>query len=152
MKHTFVYVTYIRTMPAKLWEALTTPEFNRRFWLGAHQESGWQKGDSWTLRYDDGPITDTGEIVEAQPGKRLVLRWRNEFMPDLKAEGFSRCTFDISENGNDVTELRVTHETDGANFLKAVSGGWPMVLSGLKTLLETGAPLGVARQGEAKAA
>jgi hypothetical protein len=73
--------------------------------------------------------------------KRVVLKWRNEFMPEMKAEGFTRCTYAIEET-NGMMKLTVTHEAEGANkLIKAVSNGWPLILSGLKSLLETGEAL-----------
>src|SRR5262249_60398700 len=92
---TFVYVTFIRTTPEKLWLALTTPEFTKQYWFGMHQESTWKAGASWQLVFPDGRVADTGEIVEIDPPKRLVLKWRNEFRPELKSEGYSRCTVEL---------------------------------------------------------
>lgn len=85
-------------------------------------------------------MTDTGEVVEFEPPKHLKLRWRNEFRPDLKAEGYSVCTYDLEEVEGAV-RLTVAHrmDRDGARFIEAVSGGWPQILSNLKSLLETGA-------------
>lgn len=138
---TFIYVTYIRTTRERLWEALTKPEFNRQYWLGAHQESDWKVGSPWKIVFADGRIADSGEVLEIEPMKRVVLKWRNEAMPEMKAEGFTRCTYDLEETGG-VMKLTVTHEADGAHkFIGAVSKGWPQILSGLKTLLETGEAL-----------
>ncbi|MGE5260463.1 MAG: SRPBCC family protein [Actinomycetota bacterium] len=135
----FVYVTYIRTTPEKLWEALLSPEFTSTYWFGATLASDWKKGSSWKMIFADGTVTDAGEVLEIEKPKRLVLRWRNEFKPELRAEGYSRCAFDIEANGN-ITKLTVTHEIDktGSKLIEAVSGGWPKVLSNLKSLLETG--------------
>ncbi|MGB3540405.1 MAG: SRPBCC family protein [Mesorhizobium sp.] len=136
--NTFIYVTYIRTTREKLWEALTNPEFNRQYWMGAHQESDWKAGSPWKIMLADGRIADSGEVLEIEPMKRVVLKWRNEFMPELKAEGFSRCTYAIEETDG-VMKLTVTHEADAApKLIGAVSRGWPQILSGLKSLLETG--------------
>jgi len=142
MSSRFVYVTYIRTTPAKLWEALTKREFTRQYWYGLHQESDWQVGSSWRLIFPDGRVGDTGEVLEIEAEKRLVIKWRNEFMPEAKAEGFTRCTFEITAHG-DVTELRVVHEIDldRSKMIETVSNGWPKVLSELKSFLETGKPL-----------
>jgi uncharacterized protein YndB with AHSA1/START domain len=136
----FVYVTYIRTTPAKLWQALTDPAFTERYWFGARQECDWKVGSPWKLVLPTIGLADSGEVLEVQPEKRLVLSWRNEFMPELKAEGFSRMTYDIESDGEAV-KLTVTHESDGEKFISAVSGGWPKILSSLKSLLETGQPL-----------
>ena len=138
----FVYVTYIRTTPAKLWEALTKPEFQKAYWFGVHQETDWKPGGAWKMVYSDGKVTDTGEVVEFDPPKRLVLKWRNEFMPELKAEGYSRCVMELEPAGDSV-KLTVTHTPDGnaPKFIAAVSGGWPKVLSSLKSFLETGTAL-----------
>jgi uncharacterized protein YndB with AHSA1/START domain len=135
----FVYVTYIRTTPEKLWEALVSPEFTRTYWFGVTLESEWKKGSSWKMIFEDGTVADAGEVLEMEKPKRLVLHWRNEFKPELRAEGYSRCAFDIEGNGN-VTKLTVTHEIDksGSKFIEAVSNGWPKILSNLKSLLETG--------------
>jgi len=138
----FVYVTYIRTTPEKLWQALIEPEFTRRYWFGCSQECEWKPGASWRLMYPDGRITDTGEIREIVPQRRLVIAWRNEFRPELKAEGFSRMTCELEQQGASV-KLTILHEIeqDGSKFIEAVSGGWPQILSSLKSLLETGEPL-----------
>jgi uncharacterized protein YndB with AHSA1/START domain len=143
---TFIYVTYIRTTREKLWEALTSPEFNRQYWMGAHQESDWKVGSPWKIVLADGRTADSGEVLEIEPMKRVVLKWRNEFMPEMKAEGFTRCTYAIEE-AEGVMKLTVTHEADGAHkFIAAVSKGWPQILSGLKSLLETGQGLKGATQ------
>ena len=136
---TFVYVTFIRTTPEKLWAALTSPEFTKKYWFGMHQETAWKAGTPWQLVFPDGRVADTGEIVEVDPPKRLVLRWRNEFRPELKAEGDSRCTVELEPIGTAV-KLTITHEMDRSEskLIQAVSGGWPRILSNLKSLLETG--------------
>jgi uncharacterized protein YndB with AHSA1/START domain len=137
----FVYVTYIKTTREKLWAALTRPEFTKQYWHGVWHESTWEKGAKWELRMPD-KLGDSGEVLEIEPGHRLVLSWRNEFRPELKAEGYTRCTMELAED-NGVMKLTVTHESDVPNSktIEAVSGGWPSLLSSLKSLLETGAPL-----------
>jgi uncharacterized protein YndB with AHSA1/START domain len=136
---TFVYVTFIRTTPQKLWSALTDPEFTRQYWFGMHQDSAWKAGASWRLLFPDGRVADTGEVVEIDPPRRLVLKWHNEFRPELKSEGYSRCTIEL-ERVDDAVKLSITHEMDRAEskLIDAVSGGWPQILSNLKSLLETG--------------
>ncbi len=139
-RSTFVYVTYIRTTPEKLWSALTDDvEFMKQYWFGTHCESEWTPGSSWKMVYPDGRITDSGQIVESEPPRRLVIRWQNEFKPELKAEGESLCTMELESSGTAV-KLSITHtiEREPSKFIAAVSGGWPKILSNLKSLLETG--------------
>ena len=138
-RSTFVYVTYIRTTPEKLWSALTDPELMKQYWFGMHCESRWTAGSPWKLVSSGGQIFDAGEIVEADPPRRLVIRWQNQHKPELTAEGPSLCTMELEPNGSAV-KLSITHtiERDSSKLLTAVSGGWPKVLSNLKSLLETG--------------
>ena len=138
-RSTFVYVTYIRTTPEKLRSALTEMEFMKQYWFGVRCESQWTAGSSWKLSYPDGRNTDTGEIVKAVPPRRLVLRRQHQDKPELKAEGESGCTMELGSSGP-VVKLSLTHtiEREPSEFIAAVSGAWPMVLSNLKSLLETG--------------
>ncbi|MGP0067859.1 MAG: SRPBCC family protein [Isosphaeraceae bacterium] len=143
----FVYVTYIRTTPEKLWKALLDPEFTRQFWCETWQECEWKPGASWRLMIPDGRVGESGEVLEIEPERRLVLTWRNEFMPDLRAEGYSRVTYEIERLGESV-KLTVMHEMDkpGSKLIEMTSGGWPMILASLKSLLETGQPLEATRR------
>jgi uncharacterized protein YndB with AHSA1/START domain len=138
-RSTFVYVTYIRTTPEKLWSALTDAEFMKQYWFGMHCESQWTAGSSWKLVSGDGQIFDAGEIVEATPPQRLVIRWQHQNKPELKAEGASQCTMELDPSGTAV-KLSITHtiEREPSKLIEAVSGGWPKVISNLKSLLETG--------------
>ncbi len=135
----FVYVTYIRTTPDRLWSALTEPEFMKQYWFGMHQQTTWQPGSPWALKFTDGRSADTGEIAEFDPPKRIVINWRNEFREELKAEGYSRCTMEL-EPQHDAVKLTITHSIDrpDSKLIGAVSGGWPKILSNLKSLLESG--------------
>lgn len=139
-KPEFVYVTYIKTTPEKLWHALTDRETNALYWFGAHQESDWRIGSPWKIAYPDGRVMDSGEILELVPMKRIVIKWRNEWSPELNAEGYSRCTMQIEE-ADGAVKLTVMHVIDRetSKFIEGVSGGWPKILSNLKSLLETGA-------------
>lgn len=136
---TYVYVTYIRTTPERLWSALTTPEFTKKFWFGVESRSEWKIGAPWQLVFKDGRIADAGEVLEFDPPKRLALKWRNEWKPEFNAEGYGRCVMELEQMGPAV-KLTITHsmETTGSAFIGAVSGGWPRILSNLKSLLETG--------------
>ena len=139
-KSTFTYVTYIRTTPEKLWSALTNDtEFMKQYWFGTRCESQWTPGSSWKMVSANGTITDAGDIVEAQPPRRLVIRWEHQNKPELKVEGESLCTMELEPTAGAV-KLSITHtiERDPSKFIVAVSGGWPKILSNLKSLLETG--------------
>jgi uncharacterized protein YndB with AHSA1/START domain len=141
-KSKFVYVTYIRTTPKKLWQALITPKFQREFFFGTTQESEWKKGASWRMVKPDGGATDSGEVLEIVPQRRLVLKWRNEFIPAMRKEGYSRMTLEIEKQGASV-KLTVVHEMNKprSKFIDAVTDGWPPILSSLKSFLETGESL-----------
>jgi uncharacterized protein YndB with AHSA1/START domain len=146
-KDQFVYVTYIRTTPEKLWKALIKPEFTRKFWVNTTQESEWKPGATWKILMPDGRVADSGEVLEIEPHRRLVLKWRNEFRPELKAEGYSRLTYELEKEGKSV-KLTVIHEMEkeGSKFIEAVSTGWPHILASLKSLLETGESLEETRE------
>jgi uncharacterized protein YndB with AHSA1/START domain len=137
-----VYVTYIRTTPERLWSALTSPELIRQYWMGILVSAEWKVGGSWRLQFADGRVADTGEITEFEPNRRLAIRWRNEFRPELKEEGWSLCTMELEPVGETV-KLTITHgiEREDSKFIGAVSGGWPQILSNLKSLLETGSTI-----------
>jgi uncharacterized protein YndB with AHSA1/START domain len=139
-RSTFVYVTYIRTTPEKLWSALTDAEYMKQYWFGMRCESQWTAGSSWKLVSGEGQILDAGEIVEAERPRRLVIRWQHLNKPELKAEGDSLCTMELEPSAGAV-KLSITHtiERDPSKFIVAVSGGWPKIISNLKSLLETGA-------------
>jgi len=138
-RSTFVYVTYIRTTQEKLWSALTDAEFMKQYWFGMHCESQWTAGSSWKMVRADGSVCDAGEIIESDPPRRLVIRWQHQDRPELKAEGESRCAMELEPSGTAV-KLAITHtiEREPSKFIAAVSGGWPLILSNLKSLIETG--------------
>jgi uncharacterized protein YndB with AHSA1/START domain len=138
-KSSFVYVTYIRTTPEELWVALTTSEFMRKYWFGMNVETDWKVGSAWKLTFSDGRIADAGEIVEFDRPRRIVLKWRNEFRPELTEEGYARCSIEL-EPQDGAVKLTVSHtmERPNSKLIEGVSGAWPCILSNLKSLLETG--------------
>ena len=111
----------------------------KEYWLGMQINSEWKTGAEWQMVFPDGRVADTGEILEFDRPKRLTLKWRNEFRPELKAEGFALCVIELEPIGAAV-RLTITHSIERAEskFIQAVSGGWPKILSNLKSLLETG--------------
>jgi uncharacterized protein YndB with AHSA1/START domain len=139
VESSFVYVTFIRTTPERLWSALTDPDFMKEYWFGTHLKTDWKPGTRWEMVQPDGRITDGGEILEFDPPKRMVLKWLHELRPEWKAEGFAHCTIEL-EPASDAVKLTITHtmEREDSKVIQAVSGGWPRVLSNLKSLLETG--------------
>jgi len=145
-KSQFVYVTFIRTTPDKLWRALTEPEFTRQYWCNTTQESEWKPGASWRIVTPDGRTADSGEIVTVEPLLRMVLTWRHELDAGLRAEGYSRLSYELDQQAEAV-KITVTHEMDKSEskFIKAISTGWPPILSSLKSLLETGESLQATR-------
>ena len=138
-RSTFVYVTYIRTTPERLWSALTDGKTMKQYWFGCHCESQWTAGSPWKLVSAEGQVLDAGEIVEAERPRRLVIRWQN-LKVELKPEGLSLCTMELEPSGTAV-KLSITHsiEREHSKLIEAVGGGWPKVISNLKSLLETGA-------------
>ena len=134
---TFIYVTYIRTTQRKLWEALTSSKIIQQYWFGLRIESDWCVGSSWEFFAGD-ELMDSGKILESIPRKRLVRSWQCQWRSDLRKEGISHCTYDIVQVGKSV-KLTVAHtmRRNNSKFIKAVSEGWPMCISNLKSLLET---------------
>ena len=137
-----IYEIYIKTTPERLWQAITDPELRRKYAFGVGVYSDWKPGSSYTGRATgmtispDMPIAE-GENLEVDPPRRLVQTFRALWSDDVKGEGNSRVTWEIEPIG-DSCRLTVTHDQlrEGAN--SELYGGWPMILSGLKTLLETG--------------
>jgi uncharacterized protein YndB with AHSA1/START domain len=136
-KPEFVYTTYIETTAEKLWHALTSGDFTERYWFGHRVASDWKPGSPYSFTKQGG-TTIEGNVLSLDPPKRLVYTW-NPCSPETKGERVSRVTFDLEPRGK-VIKLTVTHDNlDPAGVtLRNISGGWPMVLASLKSLLETG--------------
>ncbi len=150
----FVYVSYIRTTPEKLWEALTTPAFIRRYFGGGGPESDWRVGSPVAWSMGGEPGHDWGQhVLEADPPRRLAYTWHNyqpemqemfgwsdEDLARLRQEPVSRVAFDIEPVAEGAVKLTVTHDgfVPGSEMMAGVAGGWPGILSNLKSLLETG--------------
>jgi uncharacterized protein YndB with AHSA1/START domain len=107
-----------------------------------HQESNWTAGSSWEMKDSKGEVWDSGTIFESQRPHRLVISWQHQHHEDARAEGYSRMTY-LIEPAGPLVKLTVSHESDVENsdLIAKVSGGWPMILSSLKSLLETGEAL-----------
>jgi uncharacterized protein YndB with AHSA1/START domain len=142
-KPQFVYTTYIRATPQRVFDALVDPELTKDYWGRHRNRSDWKPGSRWTHEdYDDAARVDiAGTVVERTPPKRLVVTWAFPADEGQPAKT-SRVTYDVEPFG-DVVRLRLTHEDlePGSPMLDGISEGWPMVLASLKTLLETGTPI-----------
>ena len=138
----FVYVTYIRATPDKIFRALTTSEFTRQYWRH-DMVSDWKKGSSWTSIPVEGQSTDNvgGKVLECDPPRRLAYSWSRK-SDAADPANVSRVVFDVEQFG-DMTRLTVTHDqlAAGSYMDSRIRQGWPRVLASLKTLLETGDPL-----------
>lgn len=140
-KPQFVYVTYIETTPERLWQALTSSEFTRRYWFNSEVRSDWQVGSSFALVMD-GKTTDVGEILEADPPRRLSYTFKHVLNEEMSREPASKVVFTIEPHGK-LVKLTLTHDgfVAGSKYLDGISKGWPAILSALKSLLETGKTL-----------
>ena len=132
---------YIKTSPERLWEAITDGEMRKRYSFGVGTESAWTEGSEYRSGVPGVVDIASGENVEVDPPKRLVQTFQALWSEDVKAEGTSQVTWEIDPVGDDSCRLRVTHDHLGAEANNELWGGWPMILSGLKTLLETGEDL-----------
>jgi uncharacterized protein YndB with AHSA1/START domain len=141
---TQVYSVFVRATPEQLWDAITKPEFTSKYFYGSLIESTWEQGAPYAgWAGDRSQQYVDGEVIEASPPRKLVTTWRALYDPETAAEPFSRVTWEIEPAGDGVTKLTVVHdELEAApKTAENVASGWSFVLSGLKTLLETGEPL-----------
>jgi uncharacterized protein YndB with AHSA1/START domain/DNA-binding transcriptional ArsR family regulator len=138
-----VYEVFIKAEPERVWEGITRPEFTARYFYDSHVRSSLEPGSPFEYLFADGQVGVDGEVLEAVPPRRLVHTWRSLYDPRLAADAPSRVTWEIEPTEGGVCKLTVVHdgfETENATF-QEVAGGWSLVLSGLKTLLETGEPM-----------
>jgi len=155
---TQVYRVYIKATPEAIWQAITDPEWNCRYGYASRGEFDLRPGGAYIGYTNDGmrsmgapDVGVDGEVVESDPPRKLVQTWRMLMDDDLVAEGFTRLTWEIEPGRDGVTKVTISHDLQGAPRLSVLmsggleaqgaGGGWPWVLSDLKSLLETGAPL-----------
>ena len=137
---TQLYQVFIRATPEQVWDAITKPEFTQKYFFGSLVEIS---DDEYVGRFGDGSVGVSGRMLELDPPRRLVHGWRALYNPETAAEAESRVTWELEPQDGGVTKLTVVHDQlEGApKTAESVAGGWMYVLSGLKTLLETGEPL-----------
>ena len=141
---TQVYQLFIKATPEAIWRALLEPEFTERYFYGTRIETTLKPGSPFVSHLaSDGSTAVEGTVVEADPPRRLVHTWSAKYSEELAAEPPSRVTWEIEPQGGGVTRLTLVHDRlEGApRTAESVAGGWMFILSGLKTLLETGKPL-----------
>jgi uncharacterized protein YndB with AHSA1/START domain len=140
----FLYLTYIRAPAQKVWDALTDPAQNKLFWSGYHQESSWQVGADFAIVGAEGKAWDTGKVLAFDPPRHFSVTWNHQHDAAMKAEGESTCSFDLEALSDELTKVTITHTmpVSESKLIGAVSTGWPMIMSSLKSLLETGRALG----------
>jgi uncharacterized protein YndB with AHSA1/START domain len=136
-----VFEIYIKTTPERLWEAITNPDLRSKYTFGVRVKSDWAPGSRYEGRSPKTPTSILeGENLEVDPPRRLVQSFNAMWSDEVKSEGTSRVTWKI-EQIEDTCRLTVTHDQLGEGANAELYGGWPMILSGLKTLLETGETL-----------
>ena len=137
---TQVYSLFIKATPEAIWDAITKPEFTKQYFYASKVE--FANGRRRALG-PNGELWGDEEVLEEDPPRRLVHGWRGLYDPELAEEATSRVTWEIEPQEGGVSRLTVTHDQlEGApKTAESVAGGWMYVLSGLKTLLETGEPL-----------
>ena len=140
----FVYTVYIRTTPEKLWQGLIDPEFTEKYWSGVKLVSDWRVGSKVQMTDAEGAPADSGTVLKFEPPRLLSFTWHVGWHPEMGKEPPSRATFEIAPaQQKGVVRLTITHDEFefGSKTYEGVSNGWPVVLSNLKSLLETGEPL-----------
>jgi len=135
-----VFEIYIKTTPERLWEAITDGELRKKYSFGVGTESQWTEGSEYRSGVPGVVEIAAGENLEVDPPRRLVQSFKALWSEDVQREGTTRVTWEIEPVGSSC-QLRVTHDQLGEDANSELFGGWPMILSGLKTLLETGEQL-----------
>jgi uncharacterized protein YndB with AHSA1/START domain len=137
-KPEFVYVTYIETTAEKLWEALTSSEFSKRYWFNTELKTDWKIGSPFALVMN-GTTTDDGEVLEFDRPRRLSYTFKHVLNDEMRSERPSKVVFVLEPHGK-LVKLTLTHEgfAEGSKLLDGISKGWPAILAGLKSMLETG--------------
>ena len=140
---TQVYQVFIRATPEQVWQAITDPDWTQRYFHGTRKEYDLRPGGRFrSVSADSGEPMVDGEVLEVDAPRKLVQTWKFLYDPELEAEGYTRVTYELEEAEGGLTKLTASHDLEGApKTAEHVASGWSYILSGLKTLLETGEPL-----------
>lgn len=135
----FAYISYIRAIPERVWEAFLDTRIQSRVWMRHTLESEWRPSSSWRMVSSDGQIANSGKVLEIDPQRRLVLSYRSDHVPEWQSEGYSCACFELKPL-REATKFTVTHtmERPASKLIAAASASWPLILSNLKSLIETG--------------
>jgi uncharacterized protein YndB with AHSA1/START domain/DNA-binding transcriptional ArsR family regulator len=136
----FVHATYIKASPERIWQALTDSSFTLRYYYHSTVHSDWAVGSPYEFRIGDDRAIE-GEILEADAPRRLAMTFHALWNDEVRSDAPSKMSFEIEDAGNGVSKLTVVHEDMGVATASEVTGGWPLIAAGLKTLLETGEEL-----------
>lgn len=140
-----IYVFYIRSTAQKVWDALTQSAFTTKFFFGRTVESDWKQGSPWQMVMPDGKLDVSGEVLISDPPRKLQVTWTIDWVDEADKPGPAIITYDIEQAG-DAVKLTMTQHSDHAiprKYIKAGAQGWAIILSSLKSLLETGEALNV---------
>ena len=148
-KPNFVYITYIAAPAEKVWTALTDGKLTRHYFFGRRMQSDWKVGAPWALMMEDGRVDSGGTVLECDPPRRLAISWHVEWLEEYRKLPETIATFDLEPAGEAVrlTVSQINPQPIDEKYLEAGRQGWPAVIAGLKTLLETGKPLKIVVPG-----
>jgi uncharacterized protein YndB with AHSA1/START domain len=142
---TQVYATFIKATPEQIWEGITDPDFTEKYFYGSRAKFDLRPGGRYSgvSAADESQVLVDGEVVESDPPRKLVHTWRALYDPETAGEPYSQVSWEIEPQDGGFTKLTVVHDRldESPKTAENVAGGWSYVLSGLKTLLETGKPL-----------
>jgi uncharacterized protein YndB with AHSA1/START domain len=144
-----VYSVYIKSSPDRIWRAITDGTETAQYYYGTRVNSDWSKGSRIVYEYPDGSVAADGEVLEIEPGRSVTMSFLARWDPEIEAEGPVRMTWEIEPMGESLAKLTVTTADAGPKTAAEFGGGIVHIVSGLKTYLETGAPMAVPEEAAA---
>jgi uncharacterized protein YndB with AHSA1/START domain/DNA-binding transcriptional ArsR family regulator len=139
-----VYSVYVKAAPERIWQAITDGRETEQYYYGTRVDSDWQPGSPIVYHYPDGTVAADGQVLEIDPPRRLAMTFHARWDPEIEAEGPVRQTWEIEAAGPDASKLTVVTSGMGPKTAREFAGGMVYIVSGLKTFLETGAPIAIA--------